>query len=88
MKRWEIGIVVWFVAAACFADATRDLHLAARSGDLETVKRLVEGGLPADSPGRFGITALSLAAQGGSSEVWPTCSTREPIPTRERRSSG
>ena len=69
MSRWKIGLILWFVAAACFADATHDLHLAARSGDLEGVKRLVEGGLPVDSPGRFGITALSLAAQGGASDV-------------------
>ncbi len=69
MSRWRVGFVLWFVATACFADSTRDLHLAARSGDLEAVKRLVEAGLPADSPGRFGITALSLAAQGGATDV-------------------
>ena len=69
MSRWKIGFILWFVAAACFADATRDLHLAARSGDLASVKRLIEGGLPADSPGRFGITALSLAAQNGATDV-------------------
>ncbi len=69
MSRWKIGLVVWLAAAACLADETRELHLAARNGDLETVKRLVESGLPADSPGRFGITALNLAAQGGNTEV-------------------
>ena len=69
MSRWRVGLVLWFVVAVCFADTTRDLHLAARSGDLESVKRLVEGGLPVDSPGHFGITALSLAAQNGRTEV-------------------
>ena len=66
MSRWKIGLICWFVTAACFADATRDLHLAARSGDLDGVKQVIEAGLPADSPGRFGITALSLAAQADS----------------------
>ena len=69
MSRRKVGLALWFVAAACLADNTRDLHLAARSGDLEGVKRLVESGLSVDSPGRFGITALSLAAQGGASDV-------------------
>jgi len=69
VSRARIGLACWFVAAACFADTTRDLHLAARSGDLESVRQLVEAGLPADSPGRFGITALSLAAQAGAGDV-------------------
>ncbi len=69
MGRWKIGIALLFAASLCLADDIRELHLAARNGDLETVKRLVEGGLPVDSPGRFGITALNLAAQGGSKEV-------------------
>lgn len=51
------------------ADPARELHLAARSGDLEAVRALLEGGVAADTPGRFEITALILAAQHGHADV-------------------
>jgi outer membrane protein assembly factor BamB len=57
---------VWLVAVAtCWADSTRDLQLAARSGDLNEVRRLVEAGVPVDASDAWGTTPLALAAQQG-----------------------
>jgi len=69
MKRTVILVLLVCLTAHVAADTARDLHLAARSGDLDSVKRLVEGGAEADTPGRFGITALILAAQNGHTGV-------------------
>jgi len=63
-RRSWIVLAVWLVAvAACWADSTRDLQLAARSGDLNEVRRLVEAGVPVDTSGAWGTTPLALAAQ-------------------------
>ncbi len=56
-------------AIPCLADDGRELLVAARNGDLATVKRLLAAGTPVDSPGAYGTTALSLAAQHGRIEV-------------------
>ena len=69
MVRRVIALSVLVMALPALADASRELHLAARSGNLVEVKRLVEGGLPVDTRGHFGITALILAAQNGEAEV-------------------
>ena len=55
--------------AQASADTTRDLLLAARSGNLAEVRRLVEGGMPADSGDSWGNTPLALAARQGEVEV-------------------
>jgi outer membrane protein assembly factor BamB len=61
---------VWLVAtAACWADSTRDLQLAARAGDLNEVRRLVEAGVPVDASDAWGTTPLALAAQQGQVAV-------------------
>ena len=57
------------VASLCLADAAHDLHLAARSGDLEGVRQLIESGIPIDVTGKFGVTALQLAAKSNQVEV-------------------
>ncbi len=51
------------------ADDSRDLKLAARSGDLAAVKRLVEAGTPVDQPDDWGTTALYLASRHGRVDV-------------------
>jgi len=53
----------------CLADATRELHLAARSGDLAGVTRLVEAGTDVDAGGIWGMTALLLATKLRQTEV-------------------
>ena len=52
------------VASVAFAAETRDLLLAARSGDLAVVKRLVKYGLPFDSADDCGTTPLFLEKLG------------------------
>ena len=52
-----------------FADSTRDLQLAARSGNLAEVKRLVESGVAVDSADSWGTTPLLLAAGQGEVEM-------------------
>ena len=53
-----------------FADSARDLHLAARAGDLAEVRRLVEEAkIPLDAAGTYGTTALSLAVEQSHIEV-------------------
>ena len=56
-------------AGVCLADATRDLQLAARVGDLKEVRRLIESGVPADASDAWGNTPLRLAAKGGDVKV-------------------
>ena len=56
-------------AGVCPADSTRDLMLAARSGDLKEVRRLVESGVPVDSADSWGTTPLALAVQQSELEV-------------------
>lgn len=51
------------------ADSTRAFHLAARSGDLDEVRRLIESGVPVDANDAWGNTPLKLAAAQGQVEV-------------------
>jgi outer membrane protein assembly factor BamB len=71
MPRWKTGLAVLFLscclAVPALADAGRELRLAARSGDLEEVQRLVTRGVTVDSADRWGTTPLLLAA--GQNEV-------------------
>ncbi|MBZ0111492.1 MAG: ankyrin repeat domain-containing protein, partial [Thermoanaerobaculia bacterium] len=57
------------LATLCLADATHDLHLAARSGDLGGVRELVESGVPVDATDDWGNTALQLAAKNNQVAV-------------------
>jgi outer membrane protein assembly factor BamB len=50
-------------ALVAAADTARELHLAARSGDLAEVKRLVEAGADVDGSDSWGTTALMLAVK-------------------------
>lgn len=45
------------------AEQVRALHLAARSGDLAAVNRLLDAGVPVDAADDWGTTALYLAAK-------------------------
>jgi outer membrane protein assembly factor BamB len=69
MSKWRLVLAVCSLTGVCFADSARDLQLAARSGDLKEVRRLVESGVPVDSSYAYGPTALSLAAGQGRLEV-------------------
>jgi outer membrane protein assembly factor BamB len=51
------------------ADSTDELFAAARAGDLEEVRRLLEAGVPVDSVDRYGATALLMAAGAGHIDV-------------------
>ncbi|MEE8367734.1 MAG: PQQ-binding-like beta-propeller repeat protein [Thermoanaerobaculia bacterium] len=63
MLRSLVVGVVSLLATVSFADTPKDLLLAARSGDIVEVRRLVEGGLSVDSSDTWGMTALALAAR-------------------------
>jgi len=69
MSKWRIVLAVCCLTGVCFAGSARDLQLAARSGDLKEVRRLVASGVPVDSADVYGPTALSLAAGQGRLEV-------------------
>jgi outer membrane protein assembly factor BamB len=45
------------------------LREAARAGDVARVRALLDSGVPADSPGRHGLTALMLASEQGHLEA-------------------
>lgn len=57
------------IAGTAFADDTRDLLIAARAGNLAEVRRLIESGVPVNSTGEWGSTALALAARAGATDV-------------------
>ena len=64
----------WLLAAAMVAATptdrqVRELFAAARAGDVETVRALVESGVPAGAEHTWGMTALSVAAEHGRLDV-------------------
>ena len=63
---WLLAIVV---AAAPTDQQVRELFAAARTGDLQTVRHLVEGGVPASAEHTWGMTALTVAAEHGRLDV-------------------
>jgi outer membrane protein assembly factor BamB len=70
MAKWRVGFVLFaLVVGVCSADSARELALAASSGDLKEVRRMVEGGVPVDASDDWGTTPLSLAAKNGQTEV-------------------
>jgi len=69
MSKRTVGVVALLFTTLGFADSSHDLRLAARSGDLKEVRRLVEGGVPVDSSDSWGTTPLLLAAGQDRAEV-------------------
>jgi outer membrane protein assembly factor BamB len=70
MSRWLAGIIFLGLSAlVCFADTGGELRLAARSGDLASVKRLLKGGADVDAGDRWGTTPLFLAAKLQQADV-------------------
>ena len=69
MLRWSVYILLFLLPLVCLADSTRELRLAARSGDLAEVKRLVEAGADVDGGDAWGTTALYLATKLQQSDV-------------------
>jgi len=69
MKHAALRFALCLIAATCLADASHDLMLAARSGDLKEVRRLVESGVMVDAGDAWGTTPLALAAKSGQVEV-------------------
>jgi outer membrane protein assembly factor BamB len=71
MSKRTAGLCLSFVlfSGAVLASTTRELHLAARSGDLAEVERLLEAGVPVNASDDWGTTALSLAANQGQVDV-------------------
>ncbi len=63
----------WLLAVAVIAAPTdqqvRELFQAARAGDLEAVRALVDGGVPAETEHTWGMTALTVAAEHGHLDV-------------------
>jgi len=69
MSRFSIGFILCLFAAAALADSSGDLRLAARSGDLKEVRRLVESGTSVNAGDDWGTTPLFLAAGQGKLDV-------------------
>ncbi|MCZ6756218.1 MAG: PQQ-binding-like beta-propeller repeat protein, partial [Gemmatimonadetes bacterium] len=69
MSRGRVGFVLCLFAVAALADSGGDLRLAARSGDLKEVRRLLESGVSADAGDDWGTTPLFLAAGQGEVEM-------------------
>jgi ankyrin repeat protein len=57
------------VMAVSPANSQLGIHDAARSGLIERVARLLDDGIPADSPNDLGSTPLHLAAMGGHADI-------------------
>ena len=69
MPRLIHAALILLLTAPALAGSPRELLLAARSGDLAEVERLVEGGLDVDAGDNWGTTPLALAARNGQVEV-------------------
>jgi hypothetical protein len=66
----RLACLLLVTALALFAwDVNGDLLDAARKGDLDTVKALVEKGAPLEAKTPYGQTPLYLAAMGGHQDV-------------------
>ncbi len=66
--RTSIPILVLLGLAAvpaATADDRESLFAAARAGDLDAVKRLVESGVPVDATDKYGTSAMMMAASSG-----------------------
>ena len=73
--------------AAAAAATPDDLLAAVRRGELAGVKAALDAGVPVDAPFRYERTALSFAADRGTSRSSACCSTGAPTPTRRIRST-
>jgi ankyrin repeat protein len=58
----RVGGVIDYIAARQRAGGTRDIHLAARMGNAEALKRLLDGGVDPNLRDDFGVTPLHCAA--------------------------
>jgi ankyrin repeat protein len=66
----RLACLLLVIATALFAwDANEDLLNAARKGDLDTVKALIEKGAPIEAKTSYGQTPLYLAAMSGHEAV-------------------
>lgn len=71
-NQWVLYVlwVVYFPFTITVAqDPATELREAARGGDLEKVKSLLDAGTPIDSAARHNVTALRLAAERGQMDV-------------------
>jgi outer membrane protein assembly factor BamB len=69
MSIYRAAAFLFLFASVSVADSARDLQVAASAGDLEEVKRLVEGGVPVDAADDWGTTSLLLAAKNQHVDV-------------------
>src|SRR6202167_3797068 len=66
----RLACLLLAIAAALFAwDVNEDLLNAARQGNLDTVKALIEKGAPIEAKTSYGQTPLYLAAMSGREDV-------------------
>jgi outer membrane protein assembly factor BamB len=68
-RRRAAAVVLLSLAAVAAAAQPPDLVAAAITGDLDAVRRLLDGGVPVDTADRWGGTALAFAASEGRVEV-------------------
>lgn len=54
---------------ACSTDGDNALHFFARSGDLDTAKKLIEAGIDINQAGDLGYTPLHIACMKGNLEM-------------------
>ncbi|MDX1643377.1 MAG: PQQ-binding-like beta-propeller repeat protein [Thermoanaerobaculia bacterium] len=67
--RTLLCLAVLLTSVPLLADETRDLLVAARSGDLTEVRRLVDSGVDPNASDDWGTTPLALAGMAGAIEV-------------------
>ncbi len=76
MRKWRLFflcLVIFLTARSSQAeDLNEDLLVAARNGDVESVKSLLAKGADVNAKTQYGVTALSFAAERGHFEVVKT----------------
>lgn len=66
----KLSLIIWFAALAAFAAGPGDdLITAARRGQIEEVKKLLEAGAPIEAKNQYGATPLYMAAFNGHGEI-------------------
>ena len=66
---WSVLFLVPFLMSAGFPSSSDPIVEAAKKGDVETVRRLIESGADVDVAGGDGMTSLHWAAERGDVEI-------------------
>ena len=64
-----MGVLLVSTAIAGDSEKEKEFRVAAGIGDVETLERLLDEGIPVDTANRFGVTALMMAIQNDNLEA-------------------